>query len=255
MKNISIWAKNNVLVARVLIFFIHLLLIFLAFYITANIHFKFSYTELTVIICFWVTTVFIYSYVAKQSYLIHKVLNFITASCFFLIICFFIKHNFRLPYFQNTLNAVSVSGKTNKHSSAQEILESLKYRNKGTLTKKENRILKKEFGKQLYVFNERSLKHNDTTATNALLILLAIIAVVGLLAVLSLLVCAISCGGAGALLIIVFVLGIAGFSFALFAILKSLTQRHNKKSKPESTNTGFMNDLINKDVQIFSFLP
>ncbi|MEP6466350.1 MAG: hypothetical protein ABJB05_08590 [Parafilimonas sp.] len=228
MQKISIWAKHHAFAARIIIFFIHLLLLLLGFYITENIPFHFTFSEIVFILLIIVAASIIYPFV-KKNYLFQRILIFFTSGCFFLIVCFFIDHNFNFPNNQKALSAVPVSiPAENKKPSAQEILESLKYRDKSTLTKQEKRILKKEFKKQLVVYGKSVAKNDKASAAKAALIILAIIAALGLVALLGILSCSISCGGSGALAILVFIIGLGGIGIGLYFLLKLIKRKHIK---------------------------
>ena len=228
MKKISLWAKHHVFATRIIIFFIHLLLIVLAFYISENIPFHFSLKKLSLVLFILILSTFNYYRVKQKSYLFKKAIYFITSVCFFLIVCFFSKHNFTTNSFQKSLSAIEITPHHNtSNPTAQQILQSLKYRDKTTLTKYEKRILKKELKKQIGIYTKSTLKHDHISAEQALLIILAIIAALGLLSLLSALACSISCGGANALAILVFIVGLAGICFGLYFLIKII--KHKRK--------------------------
>jgi hypothetical protein len=135
MKKISLWARHNPAAARLVIFCIHVTLIFLAGYLGTHLHkmpAKVFYVALILLIIIFI----VYPYSSKKIYAFQKTCDFIAGACFFVLLCFFANHNLRLPSLQNTLYAVSLHPK-NERPTAQQILESLKYRDKSTLTRQE----------------------------------------------------------------------------------------------------------------------
>jgi hypothetical protein len=236
MRIISLWARHHLLAARVLIGAIHVLLIFIALYISQNFHFTFSYVQIVLVLCVLLGASIIYRYSKKASYTFQRILMFITACCFFLLTCILFKSNFIFSNYQQTLGAVSfsVANKTVKPT-AQEILESLKYRDKNTLSKNEKRILKKEFKKQLGIYAKAAIEKDEAAKSNAWLIIVTIVAAVGLFLLLAALACSISCNGAEVLGIILLMLGTAGLVWGSIAIIKGIKRKKMRKMQQQNT--------------------
>lgn len=228
MKQISYWAKNNVPAARIIISFIHILLVLIAFYLSTNVSFHLSFFEMSLIAVIIIIASIIYPKSKKTSYTFQRILLFVTSVGFFLMICFFVQRNFSFPYYQKTLSAISLPVNADKKPTAQEILESLKYRDKSTLTKEEKKILKKEIKKQVCVYTKATISNDKEGKSHALAIILLIIAAVGLELVLSALACSISCGGSGALAIIVFALGTAGIILGTVLLINRINHKKMK---------------------------
>jgi hypothetical protein len=255
MKKISAWAKHNVVPARIVIFCIHISLIFLAGYLGTHLH----KLHATVFYTAGILIIFIFIvyprpakkiFYGKKFYAVQKTCDFIAAAGIFMLLCFFANHNLRLPSLQNSLYAVSLHPK-NEKPTAQQILESLKYRDKSTLTRQEKRILKKEFKNQLGVYAKATLKHDKAGQSHAVEIIFTIIVAIGLFGLLSALACTISCNGADGLAVLVMVVGTAGIVWGAVAIINSLSKKH--KSKKQAGNAG--GETSNHNLENFSFIP
>lgn len=255
MKKISVWAKDNVIPARIIIFCIHTTLIFLAGYIGTHLH-KIPATAfyIAIALLIFISTVYPRSskknFFRRRSYAVQKTCDFIAAACFFTLLCFFANHNLRLPSLQNTLYAVSLHPK-NEKPTARQILGSLKYRDKSTLTRQEKRILKKEFKNQLGVYAKATLKHDKAGQSHSVEIIFTIIVAIGLFGLLAALACTISCNGANALAILLLAVGTAGIVWGAVAVINGLSKKH--KSKKQTRNAGGEN--LNQSPENFSFVP
>ncbi len=118
-----------------------------------------------------------------------------------------------------------------KPPTAEEIIASLKYRDKKTLTKQEKKILRKEFKKQLKIFTTATLSGNKKDADNAGLVVLVIIGAIGLTILLSALVCSLSCGGADGLAVAVALLGLTAIIWASVVLIRRINNGPRNKSK------------------------
>jgi hypothetical protein len=136
-------------------------------------------------------------------------------------------------YRVTTPSYASSSIAISKPPTAEEILASLKYRDKKTLTKQEKKILKQEFKKQLKVFGTATLSGNKKDADNAILIILTIIAAIGLTILLSALVCSISCGGADGLAVVVALLGLTAIIWGSIAVIRRINRGPRNKGPVE----------------------
>lgn len=244
MKKISIWAKHHVLLTRIIICIIHLLLILIAFYLSDNIQFNFSNSTLILIGLIITGALLLYPFAKRISYAFQKIILFITSTCFFLITCFCIQQNFNLPFSQQSLSAVVVLKDSSNKQTAAQIMQSLQYRDKKTLTKSEKRILKKELRKEIKAYKKLP-KANRPTAQDALLIFLIVLSAIGLLFGLSILVCGISCGGVPALAIIATLFGMGGIGVALYFIIRKLHRNIEKERKQSGANSLNNSENIN----------
>jgi hypothetical protein len=114
---------------------------------------------------------------------------------------------------------------------ADEILASLKHRDKKTLTRQEKRILRQEFKKQLKIFAISTIRGDQPAKADAGLKILAIVAAIGLLLLVGAIACELSCNGSDAAAIIVGVLGTAAVIIGLVAVLKAINRKQQKQVK------------------------
>ena len=114
--------------------------------------------------------------------------------------------------------------------SAEEILASLQYRDKSSLTRQEKRILKEEFKKQIKIYAVAKITGNKDGASKAVLIILTIIAAIGLLTLLAALACSLSCNGSDAAAVIVGVLGAAAIIWGTIVLVNRISRGPKKKS-------------------------
>ncbi len=236
MKSISFWAKHNPWKARLIIVVSHILLILIACWVGIKL---FSYDfQIPALLLYLFILIFIiaaafYPAEKKKNYLHQKISDFtLAASTFCMIICLANNQTISGTIF-NTIKASSHSSiKPGKETpTAEQILASLKYRDKSSLTKTEKRILKKEFKDQLKIYTKAKISGNRSTAGDAALIMLAIIVALGLLYVVAALACGISCNGSEGAAIVVAVLGTAAVILGLVLVIKRITRGPRKKKK------------------------
>jgi hypothetical protein len=178
-------------------------------------------------------SVIFYPVVKKNNYVKQKTCDFVLAASSFCMILFLSNNQSDTISFFNASNATSftsVSVKSEKPT-AEEILASLKHRDKSSLSKTEKRILKKEFKEQIKIYTKAKLTGNKNTAGDALLIMLAIIAALGLLYILAALACAVSCNGSEGAAIIIALLGTAAIILGLVLVIKRITRGPRKKEE------------------------
>lgn len=234
MKKISFWARNHRWSARMLIVVGHILLIWLAWYVGSGLRelgVQIPSLLLYVFTGFFVASIVCYPSAATRKRVRHAVAYAWQKSCDFSLLLFSfcmmvsIVNNpvSSLDHFKD-VRAASEAPRMSRGEkpTAQEILASLRYRDKSTLTKSEKRILKKEFKKQLKVYAKAKLEGRKADADDAGLIILAIIAALGLLFLLSALVCSISCGGAEGLAVVVALLGTAAIIIGLILVIRAI---------------------------------
>ena len=164
MRKISLWAKNNPRTARVYIILIKILLAAIA-WIISRLLFAMDIIlpgslGVSALLVFFLAAMLYPSkdrtiLTRKYFYIKQKSCDFTLAACTFVMMVSII-NNQQYRIAATALHASS-SITSNKTPTAEEILTSLNYRDKKTLTKQEKRILKQEFKKQLHVFTKAIL--------------------------------------------------------------------------------------------------
>lgn len=126
----------------------------------------------------------------------------------------------------------------NEKPTAAQILESLKTRDKSSLTRIEKKILRQEFKKQLKVYVVATVKGDKEAQKSTGLIILAIVAAIGLLLLVGALACSISCNGSTGAAIVVGILGAGLVILGLIAVIRSINKKKNKPAtEPEPPQT------------------
>jgi hypothetical protein len=166
----------------------------------------------------------------KLSYLRQKSCDFVIATCSFVMIATLVNSNVSIGgapvYASNVITLVEPT--------AEEILASLKFRDKSTLTRQEKRILKREFNRQLKVYVVEKVKGNKDGAGKAGLIILTIIGALGLLYLVAALACTLSCNGSDVAAIIVGLLGLALIIWGTIALIRRITRGKKKEEEAGS---------------------
>ncbi len=229
MKPISSWAFQHKTTAILLVVAIKIILLLLA--VKAGL-FLFQqgivipgYTSWLVVLGLLLLTILYYS--RKWNYAKRKAMETCFIYLTFVGISSFVNNLDSYPGHTNRSVAASHIKKDKKQTAAQ-ILESLQYRDKSTLTKKEKRILKKEFKSQLKKFVAYSITGQQEKAADSWKIVLVIIAAVGLLALLGALVCNLSCNGADAAAVIVGLLGLTAIIWGSIALIRHIKRKSAK---------------------------
>ena len=236
MRKISFWAKSHPRTARLYIIIIKILLAIIAWFVGRS----FSRMNIGVPESLGILTLFIFLIAAllypsksssisarKYFYLKQKSCDFAFAACtFIMMVCI---TNNQLYSVTTPSSHASSNIIVSKSPTAEEILTSLKYRDKKTLTKPEKKILKREFKKQLKVFANATLSGNKKDADDAALIILVIIGAIGLTA----LVCSISCGGADGLAVAVALLGLTAIIWGSTVLIRRIKSGPRNKERVE----------------------
>lgn len=213
----------------------------MAFYIGSallemNIHIPFIVCIIALIVL--VAAAFLYpsrrltTLTKKQFYIRQKSCDLAIALCSFLMIGTLVNTSFTIPYSTSVIASTVIS----KPPSAEEILASLQYRDKSSLTKQEKRILKEEFKKQIKIFAKAKITGNKNGAEKALWITLTIIGAVGLLYLVAALACSLSCNGADAAAAIVAILGVGAIVWGTIALITRIVKgpKKKKENSPEA---------------------
>lgn len=242
MRKISLWAKHHRAPAIVLIVSIKIIVALLAFYLGSTLlkldrHIPISvlfFSIGTLVIAVlgypsrWATNL-----TKNQFYIRQKTCDFTIAASAFLMIATVTNNNLPIP--GTAITADTHAASFSRTPTAEEILASLKYRDKSTLTRQEKRILKEEFKKQLKVYVVAKIKGQKDEASKALLIALTVIAAVGLLYLLAALACSLSCNGSDAAAVIVGILGTALIIWGAIALIRRIARGHPRKKEEQAT--------------------
>lgn len=245
MKKLSYWAALNPWKARIIIVCSHLLILFLGWYTgsaLSQMNILLPGILLLAFILYYFISAFIYP--AKKEkrklgpkwyYIKQKICDFsLAASAWGMIICIANNKNVQLGYF-NLASGSSIETTISKieKPTAAGILESLKSRDKSTLTGTEKRILRKEFTVQIKKYAIATIKGDKAAQNHAGAIILAIVLAVGLLSLVGVLACNLSCNGNDGAAILVGILGTAAVVIGLIFFIRSL-QRKQEKNKEKS---------------------
>jgi hypothetical protein len=248
MIKISYWAKHRPAEARITIIVLHIILTGLAIYVGSGLN-EFGILmpakSLYILVPIFLLIAFFYPSRNKktgqpgriQFYRTQKTFDFLAAAMSFTMVCF-VANNYHSNNISATVSATNIAlpKDAGAKPTAEQILASLSYRDKNTLTRLEKRILKTEFKHQLKVYVKAKLTRDDETAAKAVLIILSVIGAVGLTFLLAALACNIACNGSEAAAIIVSILGLAAIIFLLVYTIKKI-KNHNKTVTEESPAT------------------
>jgi cbb3-type cytochrome oxidase subunit 3 len=241
MKKLSYWAATNPWKARIIIVISHILILFLGWYTGTALNeleiFLPAAFLLVLFILLYLITVFVYPSKqekqvlgSKKFYIKQKLCDFsLTACAWIMIVSLANNRNVRTGFF-NYASASSIETAITKNAkpTAAEILESLKYRDKSTLTKEEKRILKKEFNVQLKKYVKAKITGNKKASDETGLIILSIVLALGLLYLVGALACTLSCNGSDAAAIVVALLGTAAIVIGLIFVIRGIKKKQSK---------------------------
>lgn len=120
-----------------------------------------------------------------------------------------------------------------KKPTAQQIIESLKYRHRSSLTRVEKRILKKELNVQAKQYLSAKLSGDKEKSRQIWLTIAVIVGSLGVLYLVAALSCTISCNGGGSLSIVVLIFGIAAVIWGSTLLLRNIYNRKKRKKQTE----------------------
>ncbi len=240
MKRISFWAKHHRFPAISLLVIIKLLLALMAFYLGSslldlNIHIPFAVFIVALIVV--VIAAFLYpsrhhaGLSKHQFYIRQKSCDFVIAACSFVMIGTLVNTNLQIP---GAMISSASNISTSIQPTAEEILVSLQYRDKSTLTKQEKRILKQEFKEQIKLYAKAKVTGNKSDASKSLLIILTIIAAIGLVSLVASLACSLSCNGSDVAAVIVVILGVGAVVWGAIALIKRISKGPKPKREISS---------------------
>lgn len=235
MRKISIWATHHRFPAITFVVILKLLLAFIAFYVGSSLldlNIQISFIFFIVALGILIGAAFLYpsdklrSSGKKHMYARQKTCDFIIGACSFVMIGTLVNNSIVLP---STSVAYASNTTTTITPTAEEILASLQYRDKSTLTKKEKRILKEEFKRQLKLYVVAKVKKDKDSGAKTAKIILAIVVALGLLYLLAALCCSLSCNGSDTAAVIVGLLGLFLIVWGLIAVIHRITKGPRKK--------------------------
>lgn len=242
MRSLSIWAKHHRGYAICILIAAKILLVFTAVKlgrILASLDVRISPSVFYLSIFMFLAAALAYPGIIsgtrdrKQNYGRRKACDLMLALCTFAICTTLVNTDLRVlePQRSSATNIVKPT--------AEEILASLAHRDKSTLTKKEKRILKNEFKKQLKVYAKAKITGKKKEAEKSLLVILTIIAAVGLIFLVGALACGLACNGAEGAATVILILGVAGVVlgtiFVIRAIYKKDRRRKEFSPKPDTS--------------------
>jgi hypothetical protein len=233
MIKISLWARRNVLVSRILIVAGYLLLFLLCFF-TGNalrdlqIIIPFKILGLSVIVYVITASIYILQkhFLKKHfSYFYHKTLDGLLLVSTYLILL--------TVYNQYGSITHMVIGNSNNAYGSFAANNLVSHDNISTLpsTAKAGKLDKKTVRQTIKSFI-KSYKQKST-GSKILLISLTVLLAVGLMMALAVLACSISCSGSGALAILVFVAGTFGIVFGAIKLINRIN-KGPREPKPSS---------------------
>lgn len=245
MKKISAWGRQHPWKARIIIVTSHVLFILLALYAGRSLWEM--ELQLPAGIMYGLMAVYLFAaitYPRKKDktaenrnafYIRQKSRDFLLlASTFGMVLIFSNNPGYSFAPMQPLFASSAISVIKEKPTAA-EILESLKHRDKSSLTRMEKRILKQEFKKQLKTYALASIQGKKEARDNAGLVILAIVGAIGLLALVAMLACNISCSGSDGGAIVVGLLGTAAVIIGLVLVLRSIKRKNAKKTEVPET--------------------
>lgn len=231
MKQVSLWAKNNIFLARILLICCKVFLSILGFYLgilLAGIQIKipslliYGVVFIAVYAIIWYPHINLNAY-APCTYGRRKAHDFVIALCGFLCVVSVANHLDNVTASTNAAFAISRSGIT----PAEKILASLIYRDKGSLTKSEKKVLKRALYRQVRLYAKATLQENEKKKKHTAAIILIIFVALGLLGLISSLACSLYCAGNDVAASLIYILGATGIVLGTIALIKRI-----KRGKP-----------------------
>lgn len=237
MKKISLWAKHHSMPAILFIIIIKILLAVIACYIgSALVEMNIRIPLIVCIIALIILATAAYLYPSrhgsrfskKQFYTRQKSCDLVIALCSFIMIGTWVNTNSIFPL---SVPVQAASPAISNPPTAADILASLEYRDKKSLTRQEKRILKQEFKKQLKAFAMAKVSGEKDAAEKTLLIILTLIAALGLLYVVAALACGLSCSGAEGAAIALLLIGTIAIVWGAVAVIRRINRGPRKRTE------------------------
>lgn len=237
MKKISLWAKHHSTLAIASIIIIKILLTAIAWYIGSSLiemNIRIPFIVCIIALTGLVTGAYMYpsrhhsTLLKNKFYTRQKNCDLVVALCSFIMIGTLVNTNSVFPF---SVSARASTPAISNPPTAADILSSLEYRDKKSLSKKEKRILKQEFKKQLKVYATAKATGKKEAANKALLIILTIVAAVGLLYVVAALACGLACSGAEGAAIALVLLGTIAIIWGTVAIIRTINRGPRRRGE------------------------
>jgi hypothetical protein len=235
VKRISYWARTHSRTAILLIILIKLLLAAGAVYtgtILSNSGKPLSPLFLLFAFLLMITAMLCYPRGSRKghfNYYIQKSCDIAMSIASFVSIVCMTSNNFRTFAVINETRASTGFSPAVANPTATEILNSLNHRDKESLSRREKRVLKKEFFRQVVVYGKARVAGEEEKAKHALAIILAIIATVGLLYLLGALVCNLACSGSDGAAIMLGLLGLTAIIFGWILLIRKIGHKERNK--------------------------
>jgi uncharacterized membrane protein len=244
MKKLSVWAKKNPWQARIIIIVSHIILSVLAWntgivLLAQDIFLPEVFLFLSIFV--FLGAVLFYPLKSNRTnankevfYRKQKLSDFLlAASTFSMIVCIANTNDVSVLSVSPVRGSIpsAIQQKNPNQPTAAEILASLQYRDKTTLTRMEKKILKKEFKLQLKNHVKAKLSGNKKAANETGAIILTIIAALGLLYLVAALSCSLSCNGSEGAAIVLAVLGSALIIFGVIMIIRGINKKSREKKE------------------------
>lgn len=231
MRKLSFWAKHHPVSARLLIVLSRCLLLWIASFLGAEIlraNIVLSPLWIYLFVLLFLFTCLVYpSTSSAANYVRRKGCDLVVClSGFFMAICLFVQ--LQTPFYSTAQASVPVETPSYKYPEAQKLLEQFSSGEKTDFSRKEKRIIRREFNYQLLRYAKAKITGNKEASGNAGLIILACVAAVGLFFLVLSLACTLSCNGSDAAAIVVGLLGTAGIIWGLIAVIRSIKRKKNQ---------------------------
>lgn len=233
MRQISYWAKDHPLLSRLFIVFSRCLLLWIACFLGAQVaiaDMEVSPLWNYVFICLFLAACYAYPLTrTAANYTKRKRCELVVCvSGFLLTVCLVAQLHHPGSFYQSLQATVPIDIPSYKYPEAQKLLEQFKSGEKTDFTRKEKRIIRKEFNYQLVRYAKAKIVGNKNESGSAGLIILACIAAVGLLFLVLSLACTLSCNGSDAGAIMVGLIGTAAIVWGLIALIRSIRRKKQK---------------------------
>jgi hypothetical protein len=237
MRKLSLWARHHASHARILIVIGRCLLFFIAcFLANQSIYFGLKWSPLWIyffIIVFFIAGATYPSKKTFENYRVRKIYDLVVCICGFFITFSMIRQlNSPSFFYATSYAAVPIKPSPYKYAGSKQMLEQFHSGEKTKFSRKEKRLIKKEFKYQLVQYGKAKITGRKANAEQAVLIILACIAAVGLFYLLLGLACALSCNGSETAALIVAIVGTAAIVWGLIAVIRAISQNGGKK-RPE----------------------
>ena len=233
MRKLSRWAKSHPITARLLIILCRFMLLVLAWFLGKQAALTVTdlsplwllfFTLLFVVVC-WVYP----KSATAANYAWRKRCDLtITALSFLMVVCLTVQLQQPARLYQSVQATVPVADSSYREPKAEQLLKQFENGEKTTFTRKEKRIIRREFNHQLVRYGKAMVTGKKEIQQSAGIIILTCIAAVGLFFLVASLACTLSCNGSEAAAVVVLLFGTAAIIWGAVAIIKS---KNKKKAK------------------------